>query len=326
MRPRKRALSNFIGAIILIAITVAGGLFVYGIVSSAVTSTIGTGPSVQFTSAGVSATGSMASFSVSAQNTGTAPGATGVSLSIVPPLSNAIAPYTPTDGLHGKGVLMYTVVSLPSNTYTFTFGAANVSEVFINGPGTNGWKGVYGQFYPPSGCCSTTSVGVTLSSGIWQIAFFGLNDAKQGWAVFSASLPVNALTFMLVWYYYYAPAGITLSSLYSAVLSNPLDLTGIGAEVAGAQIVQTSGSFDINPSWTSGKILNLPAPAQNNPALPLGLLNPGQSATYTWNLAVGWGSMPATIPVGQSFTSIAEAYGINGQTSLDVKGGTVAPF
>jgi len=315
----------------LMAITVAGGLFVYGIVSAAITSAVGTGPSVQFTSAGVSATGSMASFSVSAQNTGTAPAATGVSLSILPPLYDATAPYTPCDGQHGKGVLMYTVVSLPANTYTFTFGADDVSEVFINGPGTNGWKGVYGQFFPPGSCCQITSQSVTLSSGVWQIAFFSLDDCWEGWADFSANLPVSTLTFMLVWYYYDAPAGINLGSLYSAVLSNPLDLTGIGAEVAGAQTVQTSGSFNINPNWTTANngqyyISGLPPPLQNNPALPLGLLNPGQSATYTWNLAVGWGSMPATIPVGQSFTSIAEAYGINGQTSLDVKGGTVAPF
>ncbi|MGC8600777.1 MAG: hypothetical protein ACP5LX_06980, partial [Nitrososphaeria archaeon] len=152
------------------------------------------------------------------------------------------------------------------------------------------------------------------------IAVVSVNVCGSGYSYLQSNLPASTWLVTL----YHMPEGdsytadvdgkICVAPPFSELLVNPLNLTGYGAEVARVQVL-TSNAF-------SGNYSSLTVPYAGSaiqPAIPVGLLMPGQSVTYSWIIDGGWDGAPHYF-TGQSLTVYVEAWTMNGSRAVTSSG------
>jgi len=298
-----RAVSPLLATIILVAITVVAGLVVYSVFFSA-SGTISRQAQLTVASVDLTRDGGFTLLSVALKNDGNLPVYASVSTSLVPNNLDALDPPVPCDGQNMKGLVYYATVKIPAGTYSFTFGGDDGAEVFIRGPGLDGWVGLHGGFV-----WGPVTHDITVQGGAYEVVCVHNDDCWDGNSVFSGSLPVSQIKWFITAYRGYGQCWPD----YSTVKSDPLNLAAWGGRVIGAMVTQTSGSWSFSISWFNG-LQGVPQVAGDE-ALVVGWISPGQTRSYSFIVNSGYAGVP-TPNVGEKYVVKVAAFDENGNMVL----------
>ena len=311
---KRNASSSIIAEVILIAVTLIASAAVYEIVVQKGL-TFQSGASVQITGAGFQSFGNgQGLLTVTVTNTAGVPEFAGVYLSGLPATGGLSEPGV-SCGNEADGYIYYTAVNIKSGSYTFNITGDECSTILVKGPSTGySWESLTGEEYMQG------NFTVNLQGGTYQIVVVSVNVCGSGYSYLRSNLPASTWLVTL----YHMPVGdsytadvdgkICVAPPFSELLANPLNLTGYGAEAARVQVL-TGNAF-------SGNYSNLTVPYAGSaiqPAIPVGLLMPGQSVTYSWIIDGGWDGVPHYF-TGQSLTVYVEAWTMNGSRAMASSG------
>jgi len=310
---RKRALSNAIAALILISIATTVGIIAWYAITSTARNVAPKGINIILTPTLSTPATDTTVLTINAQLTGDQPIFLGVGTTLVPNNINALS-IPVSCGNEIQGLVYYTAVKLPPGTYTFTFGGDDGADVFINGPGLNGWTGLNGGFV-----WGPVTRSITLQGGIYEIAEVHVDVCWLGWSVFSGSLPVSQITWFIV--SYRSAYGYGSWPNYNTVKNNPIALSAWGVKVTGAIVTTTSGNFNFGISWGSNPPSGVP-PIQGSNALPIGLIYPGNTKTNSFMIYTGFDGVPQSV-IGQTYAITGTAYDLNGNPIYSLSVSTI---
>ncbi|MGC9069416.1 MAG: hypothetical protein ACP5IZ_10670 [Thermoprotei archaeon] len=308
-----RGISNTIAALILIAIATTTGIIAWYTITSTARNVAPKGINIILTPALQIPATDTTLLTITAQLTGDKKIFLGIGTNLIPNNLDALTPPVPCSGQDIKGLVYYTAVNLPPGTYTFTFGGDDGADVFINGPGLNGWTGLNGNFV-----WGPVSKSITLQGGVYEIAEVHVDNCGNGYSVFSGNLPVQQITWFIIAYRGYIPGGSWPN--YDTVRTNPIALAAWGARVTGAITTKTTGSFNFAINWYSG-VSGVPS-IQGSDSLPVGLIDPGNLRTNSFIIYSGYYNVPQAF-VGQTYVITATAYDTDGNAIYSLSASVV---